>query len=407
MDVRPRFEPRSSATRPRRSGANAGTRRPVPAHSSPPVPARSPRRESLRKSTGLLKEHGRSALSEEMRHAAGRPGYSHRHRCAPSSAPRSAASRPDRERRLRQARQSASAGILTTLIPARLERLPWGRFHLARRRGARGHLDPRRARGHAGGIGRRRPEAHARAALFGHRGRPGRQRLSDRRRCGRALLRLADRQTWAQEAVLHHHRRLSDGDRGDGRRVGRRLLFRIPLPDRRGHRRGICGHQFDDPGAHPGPLPRPAGSDDQRQFLDRSALGALVAVALLNPALFNPEFGWRLGLPHRCACSALVVFAMRMWIPESPRWLVIHGREAEGEAVVAGIERRFLEAGVQLFPVPESAAIRLRSRAHTPLAEVFDTLINRFRLRTFVGFTPDGGAGLLLQRDLFHLRACA
>ena len=78
---------------------------------------------------------------------------------------------------------------------------------------------------------------------------------------------------------------------------------------------------------------------------------------------------------------------MRMWIPESPRWLAIHGREAEGEAVVAGIEKRFLDAGVQLFPVPESAAIRLRSRTHTPLADVFDALFNRFRLRTFVGFT--------------------
>src|SRR5208337_2763107 len=65
----------------------------------------------------------------------------------------------------------------------------------------------------------------------------------------------------------------------------------------------------------------------------------------------------------------------------------IHGREAEGEAVVAGIEKRFLDAGVQLFPVPESAAIRLRSRTHTPLRQVFDTLVNRCRLRTFVAFT--------------------
>jgi MFS family permease len=40
-----------------------------------------------------------------------------------------------------------------------------------------------------------------------------------------------------------------------------------------------------------------------------------------------------------------------------------------------------------LAPVPESAAIRLRSRTHTPLHEVFDTLFNRYRLRTFVGLT--------------------
>ena len=126
-----------------------------------------------------------------------------------------------------------------------------------------------------------------------------------------------------------------------------------------------------------------------------AALGALVAVALLNPALVNPEFGWRLAFLTGVLLG-LVVFAMRMWIPESPRWLAIHGREAEGEAVVAGIEKRFLDAGVQLFPVPDSAAIRLRSRAHTPLAEVFDTLSNRCRLRTFVGFT------LMAAQALFY-----
>ncbi len=117
-----------------------------------------------------------------------------------------------------------------------------------------------------------------------------------------------------------------------------------------------------------------------------AALGALVAVALLNPALFNPELGWRFAFLTG-AMLGVVVFAMRMWIPESPRWLAIHGRAAEGEAVVAGIEKQFVAAGVQLFPVPETAAIRLRSRTHTPIAEVFDTLVNRFRLRTFVGFT--------------------
>ena len=39
------------------------------------------------------------------------------------------------------------------------------------------------------------------------------------------------------------------------------------------------------------------------------------------------------------------------------------------------------------MPVPDSAAIRLRSRDHTPLAEVFDTLFRRHRMRTFVGLT--------------------
>jgi MFS family permease len=115
-----------------------------------------------------------------------------------------------------------------------------------------------------------------------------------------------------------------------------------------------------------------------------AAAGALVAVALLDSSLVSLDLGWRLAFLAGAAIG-LIVFTMRMWIPESPRWLAIHGREAEGEAIVSAIERRFADAGVDLEPAPESAANRLKSRTHTPLSEVFDTLFNRLRLRTTVG----------------------
>jgi MFS family permease len=117
-----------------------------------------------------------------------------------------------------------------------------------------------------------------------------------------------------------------------------------------------------------------------------AAIGAVVAATLLDPAHLGPELGWRLAFLIGAGIG-LVVFFMRMWIPESPRWLVIHGRAREGEAAVAEIERRFTAAGVQLPPIDESAAIRLKPRSHTPLAEVFDTLFRRHRLRTAVGLT--------------------
>ena len=117
-----------------------------------------------------------------------------------------------------------------------------------------------------------------------------------------------------------------------------------------------------------------------------AALGAVVAVVLLNPALIPAEWGWRLAFLTG-AILGLAVFFMRMWVPESPRWLAIHGREKEGEDVVRGIEKRFEDEGVKLDPVPADKSIRLRSRDHTPLSEVFDTLINRHRVQTFVGLT--------------------
>lgn len=113
-----------------------------------------------------------------------------------------------------------------------------------------------------------------------------------------------------------------------------------------------------------------------------AAAGALVAVVLLDPARLDPEIGWRVAFLFGAALG-LLVFFMRMWIPESPRWLVIHGREKEAEAAVADIESRFDD----LPPVPQSAAMRLRSRTHTSLGEVFDTLFRRNRLRAAVGLT--------------------
>jgi MFS family permease len=115
-----------------------------------------------------------------------------------------------------------------------------------------------------------------------------------------------------------------------------------------------------------------------------AALGALVAVALLNPSLIDPEIGWRLAFLVGAAIG-VIVFVMRMWIPESPRWLMVHGREAEAEAAVAEIEERFRHAGFELAEVPKDRAMRLKTRDHTPFPEVFDTLFRRYPLRAFVG----------------------
>jgi MFS family permease len=116
-----------------------------------------------------------------------------------------------------------------------------------------------------------------------------------------------------------------------------------------------------------------------------AAMGAAGSIVLLDPALFAPDLGWRLAFAIGAALSLVILF-MRLWLPESPRWLATHGRLPEAEAIVAGIEADFRQRGHVLAPGP-FATIKLRSRTHTPLGQVIGTLIGSQRQRTYVGLT--------------------
>ncbi|MFH1343724.1 MAG: MFS transporter [Pseudomonadota bacterium] len=116
-----------------------------------------------------------------------------------------------------------------------------------------------------------------------------------------------------------------------------------------------------------------------------AAMGAVAAIVLLDPALFGPDIGWRLAY-FSGACLGIVVFVMRFWIPESPRWLMIHGRPEQAHAIVADIERSVIGTA-QDQPEKAWPKIRLRMRSHTPLREVAHTLLTLYRTRSLVGLS--------------------
>lgn len=116
-----------------------------------------------------------------------------------------------------------------------------------------------------------------------------------------------------------------------------------------------------------------------------AALGAVGAIVLLDPALLAPDIGWRLAF-FIGAALGVVVFVMRLWIPESPRWLMIHGRPAEAETIIADIDRSFHARG-RVLCEEKLPRIRLAARRFTPLEEVAHTLFVGQRRRTAVGFT--------------------
>jgi MFS family permease len=106
---------------------------------------------------------------------------------------------------------------------------------------------------------------------------------------------------------------------------------------------------------------------------------------LLDPAILGGDLGWRLCFGIG-AVLGLVIMVMRLWVPESPRWLMIHNQPEEARRIVEDIERRFQARGQALPPVTEKP-LRLHARDHTPLGEVFRTLFVVHRQRAVVGLT--------------------
>ncbi|MGH7211627.1 MAG: MFS transporter, partial [Acetobacteraceae bacterium] len=115
-----------------------------------------------------------------------------------------------------------------------------------------------------------------------------------------------------------------------------------------------------------------------------AAIGAGGSLVVLDPALFGPEVGWRVAFVIG-GLLGIIVLIVRHWIPESPRWLMTHGYVAEAERVVHGIEQRVAaETGRPLPPVP-ALRLRLRTDVHSWFAVGVAALFTRYGRRTILG----------------------
>jgi MFS family permease len=119
-----------------------------------------------------------------------------------------------------------------------------------------------------------------------------------------------------------------------------------------------------------------------------AAMGAAATLVLLDPRYIPIWLGWRFAFGIGATLGLIVIF-FRRWIPESPRWLMIHGRNHQAEEIVADVEQKTTgkrAAGITDPACSGTNPTRIRTRTHTPWREIWNAIMHEHRQRSFLGF---------------------
>jgi len=115
-----------------------------------------------------------------------------------------------------------------------------------------------------------------------------------------------------------------------------------------------------------------------------TAVGAAASLVLLNPKYFAIDVGWRVGFGMGVVL-AVGVLLVRRYVPESPRWLMTHGRADEAEGIVSNVEQKVEDSTDGPLPEPEGT-IEVRQRESIGFGPVLRAVFGEYKKRSFLGF---------------------
>ena len=114
-----------------------------------------------------------------------------------------------------------------------------------------------------------------------------------------------------------------------------------------------------------------------------ATIGAVASIFLLHSHSLPAAMGWRyaFGIGGTLGTAVLV---LRLYVPESPRWLMLRGYEQQAGAVVSDIESKVARGNAASLPKPEGEKLKIVVRDHTPLKDIFGNMLGANRQRSFL-----------------------
>ena len=131
-----------------------------------------------------------------------------------------------------------------------------------------------------------------------------------------------------------------------------------------------------------------------------ASIGAVATSLLLHSGGHLQQTGWRYAFGIGGTLGAAVLL-LRLRVPESPRWLMLRGREDEANQIVTSIEEQASTGRPGSLPAPEGGKLKVVVRDHTPWKEIFGSMLGENRSRSFLSIVLMVGQSFFFNAVFF------